>query len=122
MAKWLSEHASTACFDKSPQSQSRGITLDLGFSSMILLHDRVRVTFVDCPGHAALFKNVIGAASVIDAVMLVVDGTRGVQTQTAECLVLASIVTKNLIVAVNKSDAVSDGEDWATIAINNVRL
>jgi len=33
IARALSTTASTAAFDKSPQSQARGITLDLGFSS-----------------------------------------------------------------------------------------
>ena len=33
LCKLLSTTASTACFDKNPQSQERGITLDLGFSA-----------------------------------------------------------------------------------------
>ena len=33
LVKALSSIASTACFDKNPQSKERGITLDLGFSS-----------------------------------------------------------------------------------------
>ena len=33
LSKALSTTASTACFDKNPQSKQRGITLDLGFSS-----------------------------------------------------------------------------------------
>ena len=36
LCRSLSTVASTACFDKNPQSQERGITLDLGFSSFIL--------------------------------------------------------------------------------------
>jgi selenocysteine-specific elongation factor len=35
-AKALSQTRSTAGFDKNPQSQERGITLDLGFSMMRL--------------------------------------------------------------------------------------
>lgn len=31
LAKALSTVASTACFDKNPQSKQRGITLDLGY-------------------------------------------------------------------------------------------
>lgn len=33
LSKALSSVASTAAFDKNPQSQERGITLDLGFSA-----------------------------------------------------------------------------------------
>jgi selenocysteine-specific elongation factor len=36
LCKALSTVASTAGFDKSPQSQARGITLDLGFSAFMV--------------------------------------------------------------------------------------
>ena len=59
MAKSLSTIASTAAFDKNPQSKERGITLDLGFSSFQIdspsqigdEYDSVQYTLVDCPGH-----------------------------------------------------------------------
>jgi len=35
LTKALSMIASTACFDKNPQSKERGITLDLGFSAFV---------------------------------------------------------------------------------------
>lgn len=67
LAKAISTIASTASFDKNPQSQERGITIDLGFSSFqITLPDpignftTVNFTLVDCPGHASLVKTVIG--------------------------------------------------------------
>ena len=72
LAKALSTVASTACFDKNPQSKERGITLDLGFSSFSVAlppHLRstadsddalVQFTLVDCPGHASLIRTVIG--------------------------------------------------------------
>jgi len=112
----MSTQASTAAFDKSPQSQSRGITLDLGFSTFQLTLDPggtpsssssssssssaaaaaaaaatsseqeqvVQVTLVDCPGHASLIRTIIGGAHIIDLMLLVVDATKGIQTQTAE--------------------------------------
>ena len=36
MCKALSTIASTAGFDKNPQSKARGITLDLGFSAFVV--------------------------------------------------------------------------------------
>ena len=59
LAKSLSTIASTAAFDKNPQSKERGITLDLGFSSFQIdspsqigdEYDSVQYTLVDCPGH-----------------------------------------------------------------------
>ena len=69
LSKALSTVASTASFDKNPQSKERGITLDLGFSSFQvdvpehvgqLALKRVQYTLVDCPGHASLIKTIIG--------------------------------------------------------------
>ena len=72
LAKALSSVASTACFDKNPQSKERGITLDLGFSSFAIdipAHlkneipqdsSKLQFTLVDCPGHASLIKTIIG--------------------------------------------------------------
>ncbi|ROT64706.1 hypothetical protein C7M84_017337 [Penaeus vannamei] len=97
LAKALSTVASTACFDKNPQSKERGITIDLGFSSFLVDpsdgirdagYEKTQFTLVDCPGHASLIRTIIGGAQIIDAMMLVVDVTKGMQTQTAECLVI----------------------------------
>lgn len=107
ICKWLSDVASTACFDKSPQSQQRGTTLDLGFSK-IDLSDDLQATLVDCPGHASLFRMVVGAANIIDIVLLIVDAVKGVQAQTAECLVLAEMICDDVIICVNKVDS-NDG-------------
>lgn len=73
LSKVLSTVASTACFDKNPQSKERGITLDLGFSSFIvdmpeqlcneypeLMSSKLQYTLVDCPGHASLIRTIIG--------------------------------------------------------------
>ncbi len=69
LSKALSTVASTASFDKNPQSKERGITLDLGFSSFEvsppdqiskLGFERLQYTLVDCPGHASLIRTIIG--------------------------------------------------------------
>lgn len=54
----LSNILSTAALDKNPQSQERGITLDLQFSA--LETDNFLLTFTDCPGHASLIRTIIG--------------------------------------------------------------
>ena len=59
LAKALSTVASTAAFDKNPQSKERGITLDLGFSGFQVKspdhikdnYEMTQYTLVDCPGH-----------------------------------------------------------------------
>lgn len=77
---------STAGLDKHPQSRERGITIDMGFSSLdldLINGTSVRICFVDCPGHASMIKTVIGAAQIVDLSLLVIDATKGIQTQTA---------------------------------------
>ncbi|KAF6200935.1 hypothetical protein GE061_005382 [Apolygus lucorum] len=124
LAKALTTVTSTACFDKHPQSQERGITIDLGFSSFVvpsyddfrnLGHQEVQVTLVDCPGHASLIKKIIGGAQIIDFMLLVIDINKGVQTQTAECLVVAEILKKNILVVLNKADLIPLEKREATV-------
>ncbi|XP_058456192.1 selenocysteine-specific elongation factor [Malaya genurostris] len=118
LAKALSEIASTAAFDKNPQSQQRGITLDLGFSALrtdlpaeLQGHgnwNQLQYTFVDCPGHASLIRTIIGGAQIIDLIVLVVDIGKGIQTQTAECLVIGELTSRKMIVALNKIDTIEE--------------
>ena len=124
LVKTLSTLLSTASLDKSSQSRQRGITLDLGFSAFLMplppsiakdpvhsnVFDLLQVTLVDAPGHASLIRTIIGGAQIIDMVLLVVDATKGIQTQTAECLVIAEMTTKNLIIVLNKADLFPESE------------
>ena len=113
LSRALSSTASTNAFDKNPQSKERGITLDLGFSSFLTslpaqlaggAYSQMQVTLVDCPGHASLIRTIIGGAQIIDLMLLVIDVTKGIQTQTAECLVIGEILNDTLIVVLNKTD------------------
>ena len=107
LAKKLSTISSTASFDKNPQSSARGITLDLGFSSFKSTYDpNLQYTLVDCPGHASLIKTIIGGAQIIDYMLLVIDVTKGIQTQTAECILLGKILCPKMLVVFNKADLV----------------
>ncbi len=132
LTKAISTHLSTAALDKTPQSQARGITLDLGFSAFFIeppkhlaaSYDRIQFTLVDCPGHASLIKTIIGGAQIIDLMLLVIDVTKGIQTQTAECLVIGEILTDRMIVVLNKTDLLSPpGTDAAAAAekLNRVK-
>ncbi|KAL0244155.1 hypothetical protein GEMRC1_008240 [Eukaryota sp. GEM-RC1] len=112
IARFLSQTQSTACFDKDPQAQSRGITLDLGFSSFSSsvpsqfenIFSSLQYSLVDHPGHASLLRTVIGGSSIIDLMILVIDITKGIQTQTGECIVLGEIMCKPSVVLLNKID------------------
>uniref|UniRef100_A0A1I8PPE9 Tr-type G domain-containing protein n=1 Tax=Stomoxys calcitrans TaxID=35570 RepID=A0A1I8PPE9_STOCA len=124
LAKVLSSISSTASFDKSSQSQQRGITLDLGFSALLIdtpAHikcqcpeiEQIQITFVDCPGHASLIRTIIGGAQIIDMMILVIDAQKGIQTQTAECIVIGALLKRKLLVVVNKIDMFESEEKKA---------
>lgn len=113
ICRMLSTVTSTASMDKSRESQERGITLDLGFSSFstdapehiqAAGYDAIQWCLVDCPGHASLIRTVIGGAQIIDLCALVIDVNKGIQTQTAECMVVAEILANQLVVILNKID------------------
>ncbi|KAM9325345.1 selenocysteine-specific elongation factor [Gastrophryne carolinensis] len=122
LARALSTTASTAAFDKNPQSRERGITLDLGFSSFTVPlpghltgYSRLQFTLVDCPGHASLIRTIIGGAQIIDLMMLVIDVTKGMQTQSAECLVIGQIACNKMVVVLNKIDLLPENKRQASI-------
>lgn len=118
LCKAISTIGSTAGFDKNPQSKERGITLDLGFSAFLVeipeFMDKTKlekfkflqITLVDWPGHASLMKTVIGGASIIDYMILVIDASKGIQAQTSECIVLGELLMNKLCVVLNKIDLI----------------
>jgi selenocysteine-specific elongation factor len=64
----------------------------------------LQFTLVDCPGHASLLRTIIGGAQIIDMMFLVIDIAKGIQTQTAECIIIAELFIKSIIVVLNKVD------------------
>ncbi|XP_020502505.2 selenocysteine-specific elongation factor [Labrus bergylta] len=135
LARALSSTASTAAFDKNPQSRERGITLDLGFSSFTVglpdhlrdaggkqPYDSLQFTLVDCPGHASLIRTIIGGAQIIDLMMLVVDVVKGLQTQTAECLLIGELTCPRMVVVLNKTDLLPPNKRQSAIEKMTKRL
>lgn len=107
LARKLSEILSTSGLDKHPQSQERGITIDLGFTFFPL--EKFMVTLVDAPGHADLIKSVVSGASIIDTALLIIDAKHGPQVQTGEhLLILDQLAISRILVIVNKIDLVPD--------------
>ena len=51
-----------------------------------------------------MIRTIIGGAQIIDLMILVVDIVKGVQTQTAECLVIGEITCCFMMVILNKVD------------------
>ena len=52
--------------------------------------------------------------------MLVIDITKGMQTQTAECLVIGEILCEKMIVVLNKVDMVDESKRRTTIDKVNI--
>ncbi len=66
---------------------------------------------VDCPGHADYIKNMITGAAQMDGAILVVSALDSVMPQTREHVLLARQVgLTNIVVFLNKCDAVEDQE------------
>jgi selenocysteine-specific elongation factor len=113
LVRALTQVVSTAALDKAPESKERGITLDLGFSAFTVDappnvaaegYDKLQFTLVDCPGHASLIRTIMGGAQIIDMMLLAIDVTKGIQTQTAECVVIGEILADKFLVVLNKTD------------------
>ncbi|MCL2863598.1 MAG: translation elongation factor EF-1 subunit alpha [Methanimicrococcus sp.] len=95
--------------DTLKEERERGITIDIAHKRFDT--DKYYFTVVDCPGHRDFVKNMITGASQADAAVLVVAAPDGVMAQTKEHIFLSKTLGINqLIVAVNKMDAVQYGE------------
>lgn len=59
--------------------------------------------------------SLLAGAQIIDLMMLVIDVTKGLQTQSAECLVIGQIACQKLVVVLNKIDLLAEGKRQAAI-------
>ncbi|CAB4431527.1 unnamed protein product [Rhizophagus irregularis] len=95
--------------DKAPEEKARGITI--ATAHVEYETDDRHYAHVDCPGHADYIKNMITGAAQMDGAIIVVSATDGQMPQTREHLLLARQVgVSNLVVFINKVDAVDDPE------------
>ena len=95
--------------DSLKEERERGITIDIAHKRFDT--DKFYFTVVDCPGHRDFVKNMITGASQADAAVLVVAAPDGVMAQTKEHIFLSKTLGINqLIVAVNKMDAIKYDE------------
>ncbi len=107
IARVLSETISTAGLDKHPQSQQRGITIDLGFTSFDI--GDVTIALVDAPGHADLIRSAVASASIIDVAIIVIDCTKGFEVQTGEHMVVVEALgVPRFLFVLNKIDLLPD--------------
>jgi selenocysteine-specific elongation factor len=97
--------------DRLPEEKARGITIDLGFAALPLTDAEgmtLDLSLVDVPGHHAFIRNMLAGTGGIDSVLLVVAADEGVKAQTAEHLVICSLLGVRCgVIALTKRDAVS---------------
>ena len=107
--KGLSEYVPFDKIDKAPEEIARGITINT--AHVEYQTENRHYAHVDCPGHADYIKNMITGAAQMDGAILVVAATDGPMPQTREHILLARQVgVPEIIVYMNKCDAVDDEE------------
>ncbi|MBT8251748.1 MAG: elongation factor 1-alpha, partial [Nitrosopumilus sp.] len=103
--------------DNIKDERERGITIDLAFQKFE--SPKYFFTLIDAPGHRDFIKNMITGASEADAAILVLSAKEG-ETDTAiaaggqareHAFLLKTLGVSQLIVAINKMDAVEYKED-----------
>lgn len=108
-SKGLSDFKDYNAIDKAPEEKARGITINQAHVEYETANRHY--AHVDCPGHADYIKNMITGAATMDGAIIVVSATDGQMPQTREHLLLARQVgVNNIIVFINKVDAIDDPE------------
>lgn len=92
--------------DTHEEEKKRGITIHLGFAYLDL-GDGETLGIVDVPGHKDFIHTMVGGASGIDFVLLVIAADSGIMPQTREHLNIMRILgLKRGIIALTKADLV----------------
>jgi selenocysteine-specific elongation factor len=95
--------------DRLAEERERGLSIVPGYAWFE--RNGVCVDLIDAPGHQAFIRAMIGAASGIDAALLVVAANEGVMPQTREHVAIAGLLgIAHGIVVVSKADLASDAE------------
>jgi selenocysteine-specific elongation factor len=90
--------------DRLPQEQARGISIELGYASLVLPSGR-RLSVIDVPGHERFVRTMVAGASGIDLYLMTVAADDGVMPQTREHAAVLRALDVNVgVVAITKSD------------------
>jgi selenocysteine-specific elongation factor len=96
--------------DRLEEEKRRGITIDIGFAHFELPAadgSRIRIGFVDVPGHERFVRNMLAGVGGIDLVLLVIAADEGIKPQTREHFDICRLLAiRRGITVLTKSDAV----------------
>ncbi len=73
--------------DRLAEEKRRGITIDIGFANLTLSAasgEKLRIGFVDVPGHERFIRNMLAGVGGIDLVMLIISAEESIKPQTRE--------------------------------------
>lgn len=91
--------------DRLPEEKRRGITIDLGFASLVSGDDQIG--FIDVPGHEKFVRNMLAGVGGIDSVLLVVSAEESIKPQTREHFAICRLLRiPDGVIAITKSDLV----------------
>jgi elongation factor G len=94
--------AGTATLDWDPDEHKRNQSINLAIGTVE--HDGARITIVDTPGYADFQADVVSALAAVDAALVVVDASAGVETGTQDVWKLADQHGLPRFVFINKMD------------------
>jgi selenocysteine-specific elongation factor len=96
--------------DRLEEEKRRGITIDIGFAHLELPGpdgDRLRLGFVDVPGHERFVRNMLAGVGGIDLVLLVIAADESIKPQTREHFDICRLLSvRRGITVLTKSDLV----------------
>jgi selenocysteine-specific elongation factor len=96
--------------DRLEEEKRRGITIDIGFAHLELAAangEKLRLGFVDVPGHERFVRNMLAGVGGIDLVLLVIAADEGIKPQTREHFDICRLLSiPRGITVLTKTDAV----------------
>ena len=105
--------------DRLKEEKERGITIELGFTSMVL-PSGLRISIVDVPGHEKFVRHMVAGATGMDLVVLIIAADEGIMPQTREHLDICKLLrVKKGLVALTKID-LAEG-DWLDLVKEEIR-
>src|SRR6266481_2367434 len=98
--------------DRLQEEKRRGITIDLGFAHLELnaaSGEKLRLGFIDVPGHERFVRNMLAGVGGIDLVLLVIAADESIKPQTREHFEICRLLSiPRGITVITKSDLVDE--------------